>query len=216
MSISRNRLRTALLGLALVQSLAGAAQAQSDAPQPPPGPLPHGEKDGSLAVAGTYALDPAHAGVLAYVSHLGFSHSVFRFDRVKGTLNWDPKAVGKSTLSIAVETASITSNVEGFAKDLAGDKYLNAAAHPEATFVSTAFRQTDAAHGQVDGNFTLMGKTRPVTFDVTLIGAGPWFGGAYRMGVQARAAINPQDYGLNQFFVDPIEIVVDTEFEKAP
>lgn len=206
-------MRPLLLGLVL--SLSGAALAGAQT-APPPGELPHGKKDPAAAVAGTYQLDGSHAGVIAKVSHLGFSDSVFRFDKVKGTLTWDPAAPEKSSLNVSVETASITSNVPGFAKELAGEKYLNAAAWPEATFVSTAFHKIDDTHGRVDGQFTLMGKTRPVTFDVTLIGAGKWFGGAYKIGVHATTAINPQDYGMNEFFVDPIEIVVDTEFDKAP
>ena len=75
-------------------------------------------------------------------------------------------------------TESITSNVKDFASHLAGEKFLNAPRFPEVTFVSTAFRQTDATSGKVDGNLTLMGKTAPITFDVTLVGAGKGFGAA--------------------------------------
>jgi polyisoprenoid-binding protein YceI len=115
-----------------------------------------------------------------------------------------------------VPTSSITSNVKGFAEELAGEKFLMSAAFPEATFVSTAFRQTDATHGKVEGEFTLMGKTRPVIFDVELVGAGKGFGDRPRIGVTARAWIKPTDYGFIPLFADPIEIVVDTEFERAP
>ena len=37
-----------------------------------------------------------------------------------------------------------------------------------------------------------------------------------RLGVTARAWIKPTDYGFIPLFADPIEIVVDTEFERAP
>ncbi len=74
--------------------------------------------------------------------------------------------------------------------ELSGAKYLNSAAFPQATFVATTFHPTDATHGKVDGTFTLMGKTKPVTFDVMLVGAGPGFGHA-RMGIHAETAINP-------------------------
>ena len=36
----------------------------------------------------------------------------------------------------------------------------------KSTFTSTAFRQMSTRRGKVDGQFTLMGKTKPVTFDV--------------------------------------------------
>jgi polyisoprenoid-binding protein YceI len=200
--------------IAVVLSLAaGPAVAQSS--DLPPGVFMAGKTLGD-ATAGTYELDPLHTAVLARVSHLRYSYSVFRFDTAAGKLTWDPAAPEKSTLSITVKTGSITSNVEGFAETLAGDKFLKSASFPDATFVSTSFKPTDALRGKVEGRFTLMGKTRPVTFDVELVGAGKGFGGSPRLGVHARAWINPQDYGLPPIFSDPIEIVTDAEFGRAP
>ena len=49
-----------------------------------------GEPDYKQATAGTYTLDPDHASVIARVSHIGYSYSIFRFDRLSATLTWDP------------------------------------------------------------------------------------------------------------------------------
>lgn len=209
-----------MLAVALAMSSAVAlAQTPPAAPPAAPVTLPPGvfaaERDIALATAGTYALDESHTAVIARVSHLGYSHSIFRFDRAKGTLTWDPAAIEKSKIEASVETASITTNVKGFAEELVGDKFLNSKAFPQATFVSAAFKPTDKMRGKVEGQFTLMGNTKPVTFDVSLVGAGKGFGGKPRIGVTAVATINPQDYGLSPFFTDPIQIVIDTEFEKA-
>ena len=75
--------------------------------------------------------------MLARVPHIGYSWSVFRFNEASGKLTFDPAAPEKSTLSVSVKTESITSNVKGFAYELAGDKFLKAAKFPEATFVLT-------------------------------------------------------------------------------
>ena len=205
-----------LLGFALAVVVYGCGHA-ADAPPPMPMVIPHGTQDLGKTVAGDYTLDPNHIGMVARVSHLGFSISIFRFEKVAATLAWNPAAVTASRLNATVETASITSNVPGFAAELAGPNYLNAAAFPQATFVSTAFRQTDATHGKVDGKFTLKGKTVPLTFDVTLIGAGPGFAGGpvmgHVIGIHAEGWIDPKDFALGPFFTDPIEIVIDTEFD---
>ena len=190
----------------------GAAQSSSDLP---PGVYRGGQVLGD-ARAGTYTVDPDHTAVLARVQHIGYSWSVFRFDKAGGKLTWDPAAPEKSTLSVAVQTGSISTPVKDFAAHLAGDDFLNSAKFPEATFVSTAFHRTDATHGKVDGRFTLMGTTKPVTFDVELIGAGKGWEDRPRVGVQAVARIVPQDYGFPALFGNTIEIVVDTEFERAP
>ena len=189
------------------------ALAQSAPADLPPG-VYMGEADYKQATAGTYTLDPDHASVIARVSHLRYSWSIFRFDKVSGTLKWDPANTANSSISAKVETASITSNVKGFAQDLAGNNFLKSAAFPEATFVSTAFRQMSTRRGKVDGQLTLMGKTKAVTFDVELVGAGKGFADRPRIGVSARGNINPVDFGLPPLFGDAIEIVLDVEFQK--
>jgi polyisoprenoid-binding protein YceI len=206
-----------LIGFVIATLLVFGSHAAETAAAPAmPMVIPHGTKDVTKAVAGTYTLDPNHVGVIARVSHLGFSISIFRFDKASATLKWDPAAIAKSELNATVETASITSNVPGFASDLS-NKYLLSPQYPEATFVSTAFRQSDATHGKVDGKFTLKGKTVPMTFDVTLVGAGPGFAGGpvmgHVIGIHAEGSIDPKEFDMGPFFVDPIQLVIDAEFD---
>ena len=214
--VSTPMLRTIATAAAFVLVVAaasdGAAQSSSDLP---PG-VYAGGKTLSEARAGTYTIDPDHMAVLARVQHIGYSWLVFRFDKASGKLGWDPAGPEKSTLSVAVQTGSITSNVKDFGTQLTGDDYLKAAKFPEATFVSTAFHRTDEMHGTVDGRFSLMGTTKPVTFEVELVGAGKGWADKPRLGVHAAAHIVPQDYGFPALFGNTIEIVVDTEFERAP
>jgi polyisoprenoid-binding protein YceI len=196
---------------------AAAAFAFNGAPaqaQLPPGVFVGGH-DYKTTSPGDYPLDPSHTAVIAKVSHIGYGYSVFRFDRVEGMLDWTPGQPARSSVKLSVETASISTPVQGFAAELAGDGFLKSAAYPTATFVSTSVRQTDASHGQVTGEFTLMGRTRPLTFNVELVGAGKGFGGHPRIGLEARAAINPQDYGLPSMLSAPIQLVIDAEFAKA-
>jgi polyisoprenoid-binding protein YceI len=200
-------LAAALAALVLGQAAPASAQL-------PPG-VYAGKPDYRLAPAGAYAVDPAHTAVVAKVPHIGYSLSVFRFDKVEGTLNWDPGQPARSSLNVTVETASISTPVPGFATQLSGDKYLNANAFPKATFLSERFRRIDATHGRIDGRLSLMGHTHPVTFAVELIGAGKGFMGHPRIGAEAKAAIRPQDFGLPPVFTDPIELVIDAEFAKT-
>jgi polyisoprenoid-binding protein YceI len=211
-SLLSSRLLAASLALAVAPAIAHGQAASSGLP---PGVYP-AEQDYKLALAGTYGLDPYHAAVIARVSHLGYSYSIFRFDRLSATLTWDPANPNASSLSAKVETASITSNVKGFGEQLAGNDFLKSAAFPEATFVSTAFRQSGPRSGKVDGTLTLIGKTKPVTFDVELVGAGKGLTGQPRIGATARTSINPVDFGLMPLLGPVIELVIDVEFERKP
>jgi polyisoprenoid-binding protein YceI len=203
------RTRAALGAVAVLASapiLANALPAAAQTPTP-------GKPDASLAPAGTYKLDPRHTGVIVRVSHINYSNSVFRFDTADGTLTWDPAQPEKNALTATVQTASITSNVPNFATELTGDKYMKSKTFPVATFKSTAFRKVDDTHAKVDGELSLMGKTLPVTFDTTLIGAGPGFGKP-RLGVEAVTSIDPKAVGLSPMFGDKLEITIDTEFVR--
>lgn len=208
------------LALAISQAtvFAGPPAAHAQTGQPPglPPGVFAGEADYKQAPAGSYMIDSDHASVIARVSHLRYSWSIFRFERLSGSLKWDPANVANASLTAKVETASITSNVKDFGQQLAGDEFLKSAKFPDATFVSTAFRQMSTRRGKVDGQLTLMGKTRPVTFDVELVGAGKGYADRPRIGINARTTINPTEFGLAPLFGDAIEIVVDVEFQRNP
>jgi polyisoprenoid-binding protein YceI len=211
----RTKLASAFLGATFSLVLVGLSIA---AEQAPPMVLPHGQHDARTATAGPYTLDVQHTAIIARVSHLGFSMSAFRFGKSQATLQWDPAHMEKSNLSASVETGSIATPVPRFADQLHGRDYLNVPRFPLATFVSTAFRPEGATRGKVDGKLTLLGKTVPATFDVTLIGAGSGFAAGPAMGhvigIHAVTMVDPRAIGLPPVFADPIEIAIDTEFTK--
>lgn len=208
--------RALLLSFVIAGPAAAPLLAQGTCPPGMPPGVFCGERNIAHATAGTYTLDADHAAVLARVSHIGYSISVFRFDRIAGTLVWDPNDIAASKITASVKTESIASNVKGFASLLAGDNFLKAPQFPDIVFTSTAFRPVDKVTGKVEGQMTFLGKTAPVTFDVTLVGAGKGFAGQPRLGIHASGWIKPADFAMAAMFVDPIEIVLDVEFERAP
>ncbi|AXC51030.1 polyisoprenoid-binding protein [Paracoccus suum] len=203
---------------------ASPAPAAAPAAAPTPADLPHGVADYHAAAAGHYVMDPAHTAVVARVPHMGFSVSLFRFDRPEATLDWVPDDPAQSRLTASVELASISHPLAGFAEVLTGPDYLNAPAHPKATFTTTGFVADSPTQGSMTGDLQIMGKTHPATFQLTLVGAGRGFTGDDNgnpvitdlIGAHAETQIDPQAYGLNAFFTDPITIQIDAEFAVRP
>ena len=202
-------LRTALVtafGLAL---LAAPLVASAGAPAV-------AAKDPSIAIAGTYKLDENHISVIARVPHRnGVAFSTFRFERVHGTVAWDPKAPAATKIDVTVEPASITSVAKGFATELAGDRFLKTAMFPEAKFVSTGVRMVNPTHAMVDGNMTFLGVTKPVVLDAELVGVGPGAGGKFIMGVMGTMRFKRSDFGFNAMVGpvgDDITVQIDGEF----
>jgi len=200
----------------LLAALAAAPPMLAQAADQPPMHMPTPQHDYHASPAGTYTIDESHTGVVARVSHIGYSWEVFRFRKVSGELIWDPANPAANKLTVTVEPGSIatapTGNVD-FAAELSSPQFMNVAKYPTATFVSRAFHVIDATHGKVDGDFTIMGKTIPATFDVELVGAGPQFRGPV-LGVTAHAQIPVTGLGLPPMFTVPIDLTVDTEFDR--
>jgi polyisoprenoid-binding protein YceI len=188
-------------------------------PQGPPPPPPAVSKNPTVAAAGAYKLDMAHTSVVARVPHgNGFSFSTFRFGTVAGTLSWDPAKIEDSKVDVTVDTNSIMTPVPGFAAELSGDMYLKSAAFPKAEFVSTSIQRTGPTKGLIVGNLTFMGKTKPMTIEAELVGAGKSMRGVPTVGFTGVAKMKRSDYGFS-FLVpligDDIELVIDTEFNKT-
>lgn len=196
--------RCGVMAAVAALALAGAAGAQ---------PMPTPQHDYKAAPAGKYQIDPHHTGLIARIPHLGFSYSIFRFETVSGTLDWNPADPKQDSLNVNVDPKSITTSpTPGFSQEIA-DKFLKAAQFPTATFISTAFHPEGPTHGKVEGDLTLVGVTKHVVFDVDLVGAGKGFRGPV-IGVTARTHLDPKVYGLPAF-MDPIELIIDTEFDGA-
>jgi len=199
------RLSTLAIGAAMALGLSSLAASQS---------MPVASHDYHAALPGKYAIDVKHTGLVARIPHLGFSYSIFRFQAVDGTLSWDPANPGGDALNVTVDPKSIvTGPVDGFSDEI-NAKFLQVAKFPTATFVSTAFHPTSATHGTVEGDLTLMGVTKHITFNVDLVGAGKGFRGPV-IGVTARTELDPKTYGLPAFITGPIELIIDTEFDAA-
>ena len=197
----------AAIGAGAALSFAGLAPAQPAMPKP--------VQDYHAAPAGSYTVDVHHTGLVARIPHMGFSYSIFRFQDVSGKLAWDPANPGADKLEVTVDPKSITtSQTPGFSDELAGAQFLNVAKFPTATFTSKAFHAVDATHGKVEGDLTIMGVTRPATFDVTLVGAGQGFRSPV-IGVTARTEVDMTGLGLPALLKGPVELIIDTEFDKA-
>jgi polyisoprenoid-binding protein YceI len=180
------------------------------APTPP-------SKDPATAEAGRYKLDPDHASVIVRVLHEGTSFSTARFNGVSGMLDWDPQ-VEKSKVDVTVDSKSIATPAAGFADRLTGEGWLNAAKFPQAKFVSTSVRRTGPTTGEINGNLTFLGQTRPLVVAAEVVGISKNIHGVMTMGFKGSAKFKRSDYGLMTLLPaiagDEVELVLDLSFNR--
>lgn len=198
--------RTAAFALALV--IAPAAMAA-------PGPTTN---DPAKVPAGSYSLDKTHASLTAKINHLGFSNYTLRFKGLDSSFSYDPATLPATKMTVTVDVASIDTGDAKFDAELAGSGWLDAAKFPTMTFVSTNVIAGSGGKGQVVGDLTLHGVTKPVTLDVTFNGVGPGFvPGSTRLGFSASGKIKRSDFGVTKYTPivgDDMTLLVEVEYKK--
>ncbi len=152
------------------------------------------------ASAADYAIDTkgAHAFIQFHIKHLGYSWLVGRFNTFDGEFSYDEANPAAARVSVRIDTASVDSNHAERDKHLRDADFLDVDRFPEARFVSTSYRDLGDNKGVLEGELTLHGVTRPITIDVTHIGAGddPW--GGYRRGFEGRTQFALKDFGIRR------------------
>lgn len=148
--------------------------------------------------AADYLIDTkgAHAFIQFHIKHLGYSWLTGRFNHFEGAFSYDEDAPENASVEVTIETASIDSNHAERDKHLREEEFLNVERYPEARFVSTSYKDLGDGKGELRGDLTLRGVTRPITIDVSHIGAGkdPW--GGYRRGFEGRTSFALADFGI--------------------
>jgi len=149
--------------------------------------------------AADYVIDTkgAHASINLKIAHLGFSWLTGRFNKFSGDFSYDPEAPEKARISLSIDPASIDSNHAERDKHLRGKDFLHTGKFPEAGFVSTSYKENPDGSGNLTGDFTLRGVTRPITISVQKVGAGqdPW--GGYRQGFSGTTSFLLKDFGID-------------------
>lgn len=184
-------------GKAAAPGAVDAPAAASAAPAAAPG-VP--EAAAVTPVSGVYTLDPDHTGVLAQWSHFGLSRPSAHFRIGSGTLTWNADDVTRSTVDVTLPIASVDTFVPALDEHLKKADFFDAAQFPTATFRSTSVQTAGTNALTVTGDLTIKGKTRPVTLEVTLNGAGKHaMSGLESIGFSATGTIKRSDFGVDAF-----------------
>ncbi|MGB8366466.1 MAG: YceI family protein [Rhizomicrobium sp.] len=169
--------------------------------------------------SGSYRMDTAHSQVLFSIVHLGMTNYYGRFDRLSGTLKFDSGQPEKSSVSVAIETASIDTPSERLNDELKSTIVFAADRFPSASFESVSIVRTGYNTGRITGNLTIKGVTKPVTLDTVFTGSGnDLVSGAYAIGFHASTTIKRSDFGLtgaiwDSLVSDDVKLIIEAMFE---
>lgn len=145
----------------------------------------------------TFVIDPSHTDVSFAAKHMMVTTVRGKFGAVEGSLEIDPDAPERSGGEIRVVVASLSTGFEARDQHLRSADFFDAENHPTIVFRATRIRARRDDQYDVSGDMTIRDVTRPVTFQVELLGFYYGMTGARRIGLSARTKINRKEWGLN-------------------
>jgi len=165
--------------------------------------------------SGSYVMDKTHGYVTFSYSHKGLSHPVLRFNDVDATLVLDADKPENSEIDVTIQAANIDSGVAKFDAHLNSEDFFNTADNPKITFQSTSFSRESASSGTMTGDLTMMGVTKSISFDVSLVGTAD--GKQPTIGVEGKTELLRSEFNLGKFVPyvgDKVNISISAEFNK--
>jgi polyisoprenoid-binding protein YceI len=171
------------------------------------------------AQTSTWAIDPAHSSVTFEVRHMAVSNIHGSITGVTGTVTLNEKDITRSSVNAAIDTNTLTTNVDARDKHLKSPDFFDVAKYPQIVFKSTSLKQSGGKL-QLTGDLTLTGVTKSITFD--LDGPAPpqtAKDGKTRSGFSATGILKRSDFNFGPKFAPPmlgddVKFTIDVEIDK--
>ncbi len=167
--------------------------------------------------AESYTVDPRHTFPSFEVNHLGFSTQRGRFNKTSGRIVLDRQAKSGS-VDIVIEAASVDSGLDKLEEHMRGEDFFNVEKFPTLAFKSRAVKFSGDKPSAVEGDFTLLGVTRPVTLTITAFNCGVHpINKKDVCGADAMAVIKRSEFGMTKYVPgvsDEVKLFIQVEAFK--
>ena len=150
----------------------------------------------AAAQMATWNLDPEHTLARFAVKHMMIETVRGGFNKLSGSVQYDPNDVTKTVIQTTIQTDSEESGSAGRDKDVKSPNFLDVEKFPTITFQSKRVEPAGDGHTKVTGDLTIHGVTKEVVLDVD----GPTkplkVGKLIHVGASTSLTINRKDYGM--------------------
>ena len=153
----------------------------------------------AMADQDTYSIDPNHTFPSYEIGHFGYSFQRGRFNRTAGKITLDIGAK-KGSAYVTMDAGSVSTGVPKLDENLQGEDFFDAAKFPQIVFNSSDFVFDGDRVTAANGNLTIRGITRPVSFNLTFFHCAvhPFFK-KKACGADMTAHIKRSEFGMTKF-----------------
>ncbi len=122
----------------------------------------------SAAANETYRFDQARS-TIGFRVHQFLGTTNGKFTQFSGSIDLDRQHPEHSSVSARIQVSSIDTGIKKRDDHLRSAEFFNVAKYREITFKSRSVKQTGPQSGNIMGDLTLHGVTKPVTLRVKLV-----------------------------------------------
>ena len=122
----------------------------------------------SAAANETYQFDQARS-TIGFRVHQFLGTTNGKFTQFSGSIDLDSQHPEHSSVSARIQVSSIDTGIKKRDDHLRSPEFFNVAKYREITFKSRSVKQTGPQSGDITGDLTLHGVTKPVTLRVKLV-----------------------------------------------
>jgi polyisoprenoid-binding protein YceI len=140
-------------------------------------------------------IDPVHTLVELSAKHMMFTTVKGRFTGVRGTVREDPADVRRSSVTIEIDAATITTGDAQRDAHLRSADFLDVDSNPTISFRSTRIEGSPDRFRLI-GDLTIRGATREIALDAEFVGRATNPFGKDVAGYTATGQISRKEYGL--------------------
>ena len=129
--------------------------------------LPAALSSGALANE-TYKFDQSHS-TIGFKVHQFLGTTNGKFTKFDGKIDIDREHPEKSSVAAKIDVRSIDTGIVKRDNHLRSPEFFNVERFPEITFKSRSVKQTGQQSGDILGDLTMHGVTKPITLHVKLL-----------------------------------------------
>jgi polyisoprenoid-binding protein YceI len=167
--------------------------------------------------ADTFTFDPEYTIPVFEVGHLGFTTQRGRFDKMKGTASLD-LAAKSGSVDFTVFTKSLDMGSKAWTIHVSSAGLFDVEKYPTMTFKSDKLVFEGDKVVAAEGQFTLLGVTKPLTVSLNHFACAPNpVNSKYMCAADVSAVIKRSDFGMTKYIPtvsDEIRISVPVEAYK--